>query len=196
MYPSYRERPPRLVGGHPVLDLLNTVEWRGTDRPVERLTDASEVIAWSEASAVIDRAEADELDDAAKAEPAVAEAARRRLIGFREAARGVLLGNAEDAQAEVNRLFAAYPTIWRVAGGSVRPVPPEEPHALPLVRLIAALAAFLADPARPPVRACGDPRCGWVFADGSRRRNRLWCDMGGCGNRAKARRHAARRKGT
>lgn len=194
--PSYAVSPPKLVGGHPILDFLNTVEWGGTAQPVERLTDPAEVIAWAEAAGVIGAAEAGRLRAAAEAEPAGAEAARRACIGFREAARGVLRGEAGKAQEEVNRLFACHPTVWRVAEGAVAAVPPEEPHALPLVRLLAALAAFLSAPERPRVRACHDPRCGWMFADRSRRGNRLWCEMAGCGNRAKARRHAARTRGT
>jgi predicted RNA-binding Zn ribbon-like protein len=41
------------------------------------------------------------------------------------------------------------------------------------------------------VTACPGAGCGWLFADPRRRRR--WCSMAVCGNRAKARRHAARR---
>ncbi len=34
--------------------------------------------------------------------------------------------------------------------------------------------------------------CGWLFVDTSRNHKRRWCDMEGCGNRAKARRHYER----
>ena len=34
--------------------------------------------------------------------------------------------------------------------------------------------------------------CGRLFLDGSHNRSRRWCDMQGCGNRAKAARHRAR----
>jgi len=42
------------------------------------------------------------------------------------------------------------------------------------------------------VRRCADPRCTRVFLDTSRNGTRRWCDMGTCGNRAKAARHRAR----
>lgn len=196
VFPSYRERPPRLVGGHPVLDLLNTVEWRGSANPVERLVDHAEVIAWSAAAGLVDAAEAAALAEAAAASPGAAEASRAALLGFREAAREILIaGGSPAAEGLVNRLFSAHPVVWRLAGGAVGPAPVEDVLALPIRRLLAAFAALLSDPARPRVRLCCDPRCGWAFLDASRRGNRLWCDMAGCGNRAKARRHAARRQG-
>lgn len=42
------------------------------------------------------------------------------------------------------------------------------------------------------IRRCADPRCTVVFLDTSRNGGRRWCDMGTCGNRAKAARHRAR----
>ena len=44
------------------------------------------------------------------------------------------------------------------------------------------------------VRACAAPACGRLFLDGSRNGTRRWCDMAVCGNRAKVRRHYARRR--
>jgi len=35
------------------------------------------------------------------------------------------------------------------------------------------------------IRQCGDPPCTRLFVDTSRARSRRWCDMAGCGNRAK-----------
>ena len=40
------------------------------------------------------------------------------------------------------------------------------------------------------VGLCASDACGWVFLDPSHRRR--WCTMAVCGNRAKARRYAAR----
>ena len=44
------------------------------------------------------------------------------------------------------------------------------------------------------VRMCADETCGWLFIDHSKNASRRWCDMGDCGNRAKARRYRARQK--
>jgi len=42
------------------------------------------------------------------------------------------------------------------------------------------------------VRRCADPRCHRVFLDATKNGLRRWCEMGTCGNRAKAARHRAR----
>jgi predicted RNA-binding Zn ribbon-like protein len=44
------------------------------------------------------------------------------------------------------------------------------------------------------VRECGGHDCSWLFVDTSKNHSRRWCDMGDCGNRAKARRHYHRRQ--
>jgi predicted RNA-binding Zn ribbon-like protein len=44
------------------------------------------------------------------------------------------------------------------------------------------------------VRECLGTGCGWLFLDKSRSHRRQWCDMKGCGNRAKARRYYERMK--
>jgi predicted RNA-binding Zn ribbon-like protein len=40
---------------------------------------------------------------------------------------------------------------------------------------------------------CQADDCRWVFFDRSRNRSKVWCDMSGCGSRAKARAYRARR---
>ncbi len=44
------------------------------------------------------------------------------------------------------------------------------------------------------VGECAGEGCSWLFLDTSRNRSRLWCSMEDCGNRAKARRHYARKQ--
>ena len=59
-------------------------------------------------------------------------------------------------------------------------------------RLVIAVVVgdYLAVRARgewPRIKVCGSPDCRWAFVDGTRNRSRRWCDMAGCGNRAKNR---------
>lgn len=42
------------------------------------------------------------------------------------------------------------------------------------------------------VKACAEPGCRWAFLDLSRNASRRWCEMTGCGNRAKNRTWRAR----
>ncbi|MDT7578070.1 MAG: hypothetical protein QOH17_4403 [Pseudonocardiales bacterium] len=53
-----------------------------------------------------------------------------------------------------------------------------------------AAGAYLAVRARgewPRLKVCASPDCRWAFLDTTRNRSRRWCDMAGCGNRAKSR---------
>jgi predicted RNA-binding Zn ribbon-like protein len=45
------------------------------------------------------------------------------------------------------------------------------------------------------IRQCQDSSCGWLYLDRSRKKNRRWCSMRDCGNRAKARRFYAHHRG-
>jgi hypothetical protein len=50
---------------------------------------------------------------------------------------------------------------------------------------VAALLRALARAGWPRFKACRGEDCRWVFVDSSRNSSRRWCDMAGCGNRAK-----------
>ena len=64
-----------------------------------------------------------------------------------------------------------------------------------LGRLVAVVAAAMADGSWSRLKACRADECGWAFYDSARNRSRHWCSMAVCGNRTKARayrrRHAA-----
>lgn len=63
-----------------------------------------------------------------------------------------------------------------------------------LAYLVVADAADLLSSGRfKLISRCQDRCCGWLFLDRSKQRNRRWCSMRDCGNRAKARRHYAHR---
>lgn len=63
-----------------------------------------------------------------------------------------------------------------------------------LARLLAGVAEAVADGRWKRMKACGQPGCRWAYYDGSRNTSRSWCDMGTCGNRAKARAFRERQK--
>ena len=61
-----------------------------------------------------------------------------------------------------------------------------------MIPIVESAVDALVDDDLPRVRRCAEPRCARVFLDTSRNGTRRWCDMGTCGNRAKAARHRAR----
>lgn len=71
-----------------------------------------------------------------------------------------------------------------------------EDHLTSLLWPVArAATTLLSSPELARVRECAGDPCGWVFLDLSKNASRRWCDMADCGNRAKARRYRARKKG-
>ena len=65
-----------------------------------------------------------------------------------------------------------------------------------MARLAVAWAELVLTGRIRRLKRCAERRCGEVFWDTSRNHSRRWCSMQVCGNRAKARRHTARRAGT
>lgn len=61
------------------------------------------------------------------------------------------------------------------------------------IDLLPPLTQLVRDPDR--LRRCQNPDCAWLFIDRSRNRSRQWCEMGVCGNRAKASRFRERTRG-
>src|ERR1044072_2032169 len=77
----------RLVGGHLCLDFVNTVGGRKPNSLVlgDKLTDYSDLVAWSRHSGIITAAEAARLIAESKRNPTAARAVFRRAIALREA---------------------------------------------------------------------------------------------------------------
>ena len=44
------------------------------------------------------------------------------------------------------------------------------------------------------IKECGGHACGWLFYDATKNKGRRWCEMEVCGNRAKQKRLAVRRR--
>jgi predicted RNA-binding Zn ribbon-like protein len=75
---------------------------------------------------------------------------------------------------------------WHEADGSLE---------LPVWMVARSAAELLTSDSLGRVRECAGEKCDWLFLDASRNRSRRWCDMAACGNRAKAQRNYARRRG-
>ena len=59
--------------------------------------------------------------------------------------------------------------------------------------LVLLKVALLGGPDAANIRECEDPPCSRLFVDTSRAGSRRWCEMSGCGNRAKVAGFRARR---
>ena len=197
------EREFELVGGHPALDLVNTLDWRFRESGAEELIENyADVVSFVEQAGMLGASDARRLIRTApesRAEKVVV--AVREL---REAAADALYAVVEGrspATTVVRRLEA-----WFAEAGTQQQlywdgakmawkVTPSAGIELPLWLLSLSVAQFMTSHQLPLLRACGAEECRWLFVDTSKNHTRRWCDMKICGNRVKARRFKAQQRG-
>ncbi|GAB3138076.1 CGNR zinc finger domain-containing protein [Amycolatopsis sp. NPDC004378] len=175
-------------GGRPCLDLVNTLRARH-DEGVELLTGPAALGEWL-ALAGFTTGEVRVTAGNVLAAKALREAVDRVLLApdLPDSMDVDLVNNAAASAP------APPPRLVVTDGRLRREVPaPKDPVAA----AFAALAADAIDLATSDaaVRVCAADDCGLRFCDASPRRNRQWCSMARCGNRAKARAHYARVSG-
>jgi predicted RNA-binding Zn ribbon-like protein len=201
------------VGGHPVLDLVDTISWRlDPPRTVDRLPTPDLLAAWAAGAAVVDPSESGVVDAAVAADPVAARRALADLHALRALATDLLdrlavppADDSGDAQiaAALDAVRARYvravsgstPGIPAASGRLTWSVPvvgsPGETLAAVVDRLAIALVELLSGPDLPRLRRCDGEGCGWLFLDLTRNHSRVWCAAGDCGNRTRVRRHRA-----
>jgi predicted RNA-binding Zn ribbon-like protein len=212
--------PWSTVGGHLALDLCNTVSWRlDPGRRVDRLGTGPDLVAWFDTVTAgadspmgtelasrtdlpitrpIDR---DRLIRHAADHPLAAEKALSQVQELRDATTRVLdhqLGRSATEPGDVDRISAAWRQALAVAGTReelpwrwrIEPVEPAD--LVPVLALSVADLLHRPDPSR--LRRCDGEGCGWLFLDTTRNHSRRWCDPLDCGNRARVRQYAERRR--
>ena len=105
----------------------------------------------------------------------------------------------EDAVVEINRVLGRSAGTRRLDrhadGGFLRAfVPTGDAFAGLMIPIVESAADSLVSDELARVRQCADNRCHRVFLDCTKNGLRRWCDMGVCGNRAKAARHRAKER--
>ena len=209
-----------IVGGHPALDLVNTLE-QGIpldgEPPYDSLSDTSALLRWTVRVGLIDDAEAKRVGRAWRDDPAAARAGLAAVRDIREGlhtvllsaippANGVVAGEADPvaAGAALVRLHER----WSGAAARAtlvldRDHPPHVrlaygtvPAMLVTDRIAEAALDVLQTADMTRVRSCPVPEggCGWLFLDQSRNGSRRWCRMADCGSTAKAKRLTERRR--
>lgn len=190
---------PVLIGGHVALDFCNT--WAGWgEEPApgrEWLPTYDRLAAWSGYAGLLEADEAARLRRTAARNPTKARSALRAAHALRTDVHDAVLDGAEATAlrrvAKAVRDAAAVSTLQRRPDGSARWAFTRSAGLdLPRLALARAAGELLTSADSPLVRACPGDDCGWLFID--RRGRRRWCSMSACGNRAKVRAHAERRR--
>ncbi|ORW85952.1 hypothetical protein AWB92_26575 [Mycobacterium sp. IEC1808] len=181
-----------LRGGHPAVDLVNTVAWRGDpERSTEYLADYLDLVAWARHAGVLSPGEVRELAQWADSHRDAAGKALRQTVRLREALYRIWTGCESTRDADT--IAGAYRSALRaqrltIDGDVVGWHEMALDAQTPLHRLAAESVTLLTAIPLSRIKRCGDSACGWLFLDTSHRQNRRWCSTADCGNRARVRR--------
>jgi predicted RNA-binding Zn ribbon-like protein len=173
------------VGGNVALDFVGTVaEW--TTTRLDRLPAPADLAEWLVAAGVLDERPPVTDDDLTAARDL--RGALYELVVALEAGRPVL-----ERAAEVVNCYAAGEPVRLRLNAAGRPA--RDGSAAAALATLARSGIELADPATAVLlHWCANPTCTRVFLDRSRGRRRRWCEMSGCGDRAKAAAYRRRRR--
>jgi predicted RNA-binding Zn ribbon-like protein len=183
-------------GGHPALDLVNTLDERPFPSPIENLASYRDLVRFAELAKLVEPPVAKRLRNLSG--PACSRAAKRARE-LREHLHDVLAAAhsgrpapemALDAiaaaiqAAHAGRTLVASPSLALASHCWFHPVAPDVPlHACAL-----AIEHLLVAVDRKKIRKCGASDCDVYYVDTSKGQRRQWCSMKGCGNREKQRR--------
>lgn len=192
-----------LIGGHPALDLVNTVSWRrDTDRWRENLAVPLDLLTWAHRATVLDEQHFTAMRSVVAEDTATAEDVLRRVHELREQLYQHLADWIDQPGGEhqiregspLHRAFVDAVTASSLTGTPARWTL-ETRGALDLPRVLALHALDLIQTMPPDrLRRCDDDGCGWLFLDTTRNHSRRWCSSSDCGNLDRARRHYRRNR--
>src|SRR4051794_22832513 len=187
------------LSGHPVLDLMNTVDWRlDPSRRLERLHMMDDVLDWCLLTGLLDRAAHAALRAAAADQPWLATREHAAVLAWRELAYDAVVSRSGPA---IRQLVDGYREV--LDRSELEPGDRPGPWAwrdvavdltTPRDRIVRATVDLATRPDVTLLHQCEDDACGWVYLDTSPRHNRRWCSAAGCGNRNRARRYSQRHR--
>jgi predicted RNA-binding Zn ribbon-like protein len=194
----------QLIAGHPVLDFVNTLDYRFRDAgPIELLASYADLLGFVRQSGLADEPQGAALHGSSHT-PAAAKALRSarelrevlaawfytaddgnpvRLEAVKTLERFFFDADRHRELAELNALRVAW--TWGRFGNHPQ---------LPVWLIARAAAGLLISKDTDRIHQCRSAACRWLFLDMSRNHSRRWCDMQLCGNRMKARRFQRRLK--
>ena len=173
------------VSGRRCLDFAGTMKYRSSARE-ELLTDPRLLSDWAVQAGLLDDA-IDITDDDLAAAIELREAIYRTVIARLEQHR------PQVADVDLINEWASQPQLTPrlLRTGATR----REGTASDLLASLAAdLLDLLAGGDVENVKGCAHPGCTRLYLDSSRAKNRHWCGMGTCGNKAKVQAFRARQR--
>lgn len=191
-------------GKNMCLDFCNTVNDRLGNSYLELLTSYDRLLLWGQEAHILTEEEAKGLEEEARYHKEEAAATLQRAIELREAIYRLFQATTQGASPAESDLIAFNSALSHamVHSGIVQSShgfewgwqPEKRKLDRPLWPVVRAAADLLTSEQLEDVRVCASDTCGWLFLDTSKNHTRRWCDMKGCGNRAKARKYYSQKK--
>ena len=190
------------VGGHVVIDFVNTLGGLAEAPDDEYLFDYADLVTFAEGGHLLEAPAAEQLREAAARESGPAGAVLERALQLRGSLDQILrsgLGAHPSSGEDLDAVRHAYVTALTHA--NLRPSDGHydwawEPDGDVLDQPLWPLAAHAADLLRSgplhQLSRCG--HCRWLFLDTSKNHSRRWCSMNSCGSIVKMRRYRAARR--
>ncbi|WP_259667704.1 CGNR zinc finger domain-containing protein [Rhizobium lentis] len=190
----------RLSGGHPALELVNTLDSRRGRWGPDFLRSFDDVLAFVERLQLIDARGLASLRERAAVDPGKAEDALARLIELREAIYSLFLAEDTDTPyphralstvAEIARVGRARQTLIKANQNFVWTFPFNDPADIVHLFALSATDLLTSRSDRRRVRECKGDNCGWLFLDRSKGGRRRWCSEPSCGVHSRVKRFRA-----
>jgi predicted RNA-binding Zn ribbon-like protein len=194
-----------LTSGCLCLDFVNTLDHRLSSQPLEKLGGFAELVAFGEQAGALSAPEARRLRNAKRKSKREASVLSQRALAIREilfrifsaeaACREVSEADVETLNAVVRRSNARSFVTPGGRKGAWQWLEKSSDANRLIGKIVRSAVEVLTSANIQRVKKCAADNCGWLFIDGSRSRNRRWCEMKTCGSRHKAKTYYQRKKG-
>jgi predicted RNA-binding Zn ribbon-like protein len=191
-----RTDPFEWSGGHPALDLVNTLDERPSPTPIENLATYHDLTRFAVLAGLIDRRNAARLQRLDSRSGSLIVKRARKLREHLHDVLAAANSGRPPRQPDLNALSAAIQAAHAAQTLVSSPPPrlanrrwsPALTREIPLHACSLAIECLLVDEDRKRIRKCSASDCDVYYLDTSKGRRRQWCSMKGCGNREKQRR--------
>jgi predicted RNA-binding Zn ribbon-like protein len=188
-----------LQGGSLCLDFVNTLAWRTSGQPNDRLQNLDDLLAWSIYVGLLSPDKVEALYPTSQKEKALATQVMEEALLLRESIHRIfsaLIAYKEPDSIDITTLRTVFAQavlradlvdvdkryVWRV---------PQHINDLRVISWSVSISAveLITSEEANRVRVCQNEGCGYLFVDRTRNASRLWCTSEICGNRARVRRY-------
>ncbi|PDT15404.1 hypothetical protein CO670_17670 [Rhizobium sp. J15] len=193
----------RLSGGHPALDLANTVDSRRDRWGPDLLGSFADLLILAERLGRIDQYAASRLRRQMESDPAKAADALADALALRESIYRLFLSEETGQRSPIDdlrfledraRLGRVHQVLAAKGVGYLWTLPFDDLCQLTQLFAIEAVELLIERDRRRSVRECKGNNCGWLFLDHSKSGRRIWCSDATCGSHTRIKRFRSRMK--